>query len=389
MAAPYTAAIVQSLIRHVGDPATKRATIRENVHRNLSMIEYVAHRFGGAKLFVMPEFSLTGAEHVRSVDDWTKVALQIPGEETEILGQAAREMNIYIAGGTMEYDPEWPNRWFNSAFIIDPSGDVILRYRKLNGADVQGHTHYTTPGSIHDAYLERYGIEGLFPVVDTPIGKLACLLCYDINFPEVARALALRGAEILIYPTGEPYGAHRQAWEQARRTRAYENLVYLISANHGMYAAPVRDGRFLDDGSGLFEERVRGEVAPLFRSHGESEIVDYQGRVLAVINGPGEALITAPIDIEALRLRRAQARSNFLAQLRADVYAPFYAQAEACPINHWLERPIHDRREGAELTRSVIRRFQERGTYVPPEGYDAPAAPDGNGRAAAAPAKMS
>ncbi len=68
MIAPYTAVAVQTIIRHVKDPKWRDAIVRENVNRILSMMDYVKHRFGAAKLFVLPEFSLTGAEHVRSVE---------------------------------------------------------------------------------------------------------------------------------------------------------------------------------------------------------------------------------------------------------------------------------------------------------------------------------
>lgn len=372
MIAPYNVACIQTAIRQVRDPATRDETIRENLYRGISLMEYASIRFGQPKLVVLPEFYLTGADHLRrTIQEWTQVALRIPGPETDTLGKAAQELKMYIAGGTMEYDPEWPDRWFNSAFIIGPNGDVILRYRKHNGADVQGHTTYSTPSGCHTDYVQKYGDDGLFPVVDTPIGRLACLLCYDMNFPEVARALALRGAEVLIYPTGEPYGPHRDAWECSRRTRAYENSVYIVSVNHGAYVGPVGEKGFADSAYPLFQERQEGEISPVFRSHGHSEIVSFEGRVVTVVNGPGEAIAQATIDIEALREWRAQVKRNFLAQIRTALYAETYENINAFPLDHWRNQPIRDRREGAEATKLVIQRFLKEKTYVAPESDSA------------------
>ena len=114
MIAPYTAVAVQTIIRHVKEPEWRDAIIRENVNRSLSMMDYVSHRFGAAKLYLLPEFALTGAEHLRSVEEWTRVALRIPGPEIEPFANFARHNQAYVGGGTMEYDPAYPGRWFNS-----------------------------------------------------------------------------------------------------------------------------------------------------------------------------------------------------------------------------------------------------------------------------------
>jgi predicted amidohydrolase len=192
-----------------------------------------------------------------------------------------------------------------------------------------------------------------------------------MNFPEVARALALRGAEILIYPTGEPYGPHRDAWECSRRTRAYENCAYIISVNHGAYVGPVGEKDFADSPYPIFQERREGEISPVFRSHGHSEIVSYDGRVVTVVNGPGEGIAQATIDIEALRERRAEVKRNVLAQLRSALYAETYANIDAFPLDHWQHKAIQNRREGAAATKSVIDRFVAEKIYVAPQSESA------------------
>jgi predicted amidohydrolase len=371
MIAPYTAVAVQTNIRHAKDMEWRDAIVRENVNRALSLMDYVKHRWGAARLFVLPEFCLTGAEHVRSVEEWTQVALRIPGPEIEPFARFARDNNAYVGCGTMEYDPNYPGRWFNSAFLFGPSGELELRYRKLNGADVQGHTTYSTPPALYDLYVKTEGGEdALFPVVDTEIGRIGMINCYDINFPEVIRTFAMHGAEVLLHVTGEPYSPHRDPWEMSRRTRAYENLMYVISANHGGYVAQIGGELFADSPGLIFQQARDGEIAPLQRSHGGSKIVDFNGHVVGQSQSPGEALATGSIDLQALRERRSEVRGNILAQARSEIYAREYARHSASPLNRWLDQPIQHKSEGSRNTREVIERYMRDGVYVPPEGFE-------------------
>jgi predicted amidohydrolase len=363
MIEPYSVAAIQTRIRHVRKGANQQKTIKENLYRSIALIDYAAVRFGAARLVVLPEFWLTGAEHGRSVQDWTEVAPRVPGWETDALGEVCQEQKFYLAGATMEYDPTWPDRWFNCAFIIGPNGNILLKYRKHNCGNLSGVLNNTTPGDVYDAYIDRYGEEALFPVVETPIGRLACMVCFDVNFGETARMLAMRGADIICHPTGEPHGPHRPSWEMARRTRAFENGVYLISANHGEYLAAVDDEHFMDSPGWLFQERRRGEMAPPFRTAGGSEIVDYRGHVIGRAEGPGEAAITAEVNINALRRERQQ----HVTPLRASAIAPEYARARACPLNLFLDKPMQDRREGPQAMRATIKNFVDRGIFKSPD----------------------
>lgn len=362
MLRPYSATCVQSIIRKVKSKASKEATIRENLYRNLSLIDNLTNLgWAPPKLFAFPEFFLQGFPSGESLAEWLEVAIRIPGEETEVLAACARAKGIYLAAHAYEVDDEWPGRVFNTAFIIDPKGEIILRYRKLNSPVT------TTPGDIFTAYLERYGIEGIFPVAETPLGKLACMICYDVNFPEVARCLAMRGAEVILHLTGEPHGGYRDSWDCAKRARAYENLVYIVSPNHGMYLSPIDDERFADASGLLFQDRQAHPIAPMFRSYGHSKIIGPDGKILAEVNGPGEAAISAPIDIEALRYRRAQPGMNFLAQVRAGLFAKVYEQTELYPLNTFAKEPMKTLwQENSAITRQAIAGMIERGIYVAP-----------------------
>jgi predicted amidohydrolase len=228
---------------------------------------------------------------------------------------------------------------------VGPEGTVILRYRKLNDTQCYLPTS-TNPGDIYSAYVERYGLEGLFPVVDTPIGRLACLTCYDVNFPEVARCLALRGAEILCMPTGEGY-TFQAKHRLMKRARAYENTCYLVTANHGEFI-----GR-----------------RPRHQQRGYSEIIDFTGETVALADGPGECTVSGRIDLRALREARHRVDFfNFLVGLRASLYAPIYANAPTWPLDGWLDHPLQSNEEAVAMGEAIRDRLYAQGIFVPPPG---------------------
>lgn len=363
----YQAAALQTIIREVRDRATKAETIRENVNRSLALIDYVTTRFGNAKLCVLPEFSLQGFDHWDSLDELLAVCITIPGPELGPFREVAAKKGIYIAGSAFEVDADWPGRWFNSTFLIDDRGEIALRYRKIFCGSVQsGFSHNTSPMDVYSEYVQRYGVEGLFPVADTPLGRLGMLVCYDICVPEVARCLALQGAEILLYPTGEPYAWYMEPWEWVKRARAFENLVYVISANHGAYYCQLPNGEWTDSPGLVYQDRVTTEIAPAMRSQGKSEIIDFNGKPLATATGPGEAVILAEIDLEALRRKRAQPGGNFLAQLPVELYAREYARARLRPASAFVDAPLTDRHTANDLLKQTVQDLVDRGIFVAP-----------------------
>lgn len=200
-----------------------------------------------------------------------------------------------------------------------------------------------------EEYVDRYGEDALFPVVDTPIGRLGCLTCYDINFPEMARSLALNGAEILLHPTSEsraPFLVEDVGgWEIGKRSRAYENLAYVISANQGS---------FLD--SDFPSERMRGR----------SQIIDFTGRVVTIAETTGEAIVQADIDIERLREKRSQMQMNFLAQLQTHLHGRQMMRKEMWPPNLWASEPPPNDLANTVAGRERIADLQKEGVLVAP-----------------------
>ena len=327
----YGVTCMQAETHVVTSDATRDDTIKRNLDRAVELLDFVGGevRFG-TKLVVFPEFFLTGVPEDRLIKAYLRNGSPIPGPETDRLAKKAAEYSFFVAGNTFELDPDWPGRVFNTSFIIDERGEVILKYRKHNAAFVPVNTH---PGDVYTQFVERYGEDALFPVVDTSIGRLACMTCYDVAFPEVARCLVLKGAEVLIMPTGEGH-SFVQKLHLMRRSRALENSVYVAAANHG---------------------RFYGGLRPTFQQGGYTEIINPDGDVLQFTAGPGEATVSAIIDIGALRRKRSRMDFfNFLACFRGSLYAREYLRHEAWPLDAQAERPIQSNQENFDLGRRVL-----------------------------------
>jgi predicted amidohydrolase len=218
--------------------------------------------------------------------------------------------------------------------VISPAGELVLRYRKLYAFSAK-----TRPGDVYERWIELFGRESLFPVVDTPLGRLGMMIAWDAQFPEVARALAMRGADVILHPLGSAFAATDagSGFTHLREVRAHENACYLVSANMG----PL-------DSTG-----------PEMQGRWPSQVIDPEGRVLAATTVDAESHATATIDLELLRAQRAKPVRNWLAQLQSQLHAPDYAAASLWPLSHWEQRPLADAREQLELESQIVRRLAD------------------------------
>jgi formamidase len=287
----------------------ERRQMRSNTDRMLAMIDAAvagSAPFLPVRLVVFPEFAHSAPVFPTVQELRQKLTVPIPNEHTELLAQKAREHNLYIQSGSMlEEDPRWPDAVFNTTCLIGPEG-ILSRYRKVNP-----WIPYEVHSSPHD--LPGYD-EPLFPVVETPIGRIGCAICYDWLFPEAIRQLAANGAELLVRVSAymDPWGATEPMnwWTVINRARAIENVAYVVAANQG---ASLRH-------------------YPPYSWPGGSQIVDFDGRLLADASpGPGERIVIAPVDVSALRHER-QTRSghHMLAHLRTEAY-PLYKRVAYPP----------------------------------------------------------
>jgi len=346
----YDVVIGQMDLVSVHDLAQRDEVLNGNIDRAIALTRGMA-RSPSVKLVVFPEFFMQGVITGRGLDYWLQVGVRIDGPEIARLQAFAAECSVFVSGMIYEVDPEWPDRYFNTAFIIDDEGRLIHRYRKIHGADT-GLLSLTTPGNIYSDYVGRHGYDSLFPVVDTKIGRLATIICFDVNFPETARALARRGAEVLIHPTSEPHNARRNGWDLGRRTRAFENLAYVVSAGTG--------GQYIEP----------GDTTPSPAKRGHSKIVRFDGRLEASADGPGHLPLLGPIDLGSLRSARADARNNLVIWDEPGVYAQAYAEAgrRGFPIDVFLKTPMKVAGEGLKITKAVMSRYFETGVFTRPAG---------------------
>jgi len=248
------------------------------------------------RLIVLPEYFLTSYPMGETIEGWRdKAALEIGGAEYDALGKVAQDLDVFLSGNAYEKDPHFPELYFQTSFIIDPSGDVILRYRRLNSMFAP------TPHDVWDRYLEVYSLEDVFPVADTAIGRLACVASEEILYPEISRALAIRGAEVLCHSSSEVGSPTETPKQLARRARAMENMAYVVSANT----------------AGIF-----GSGFPEMSAAGNSAVVDPMGSLMSEANTGESMVANAEIDIHALRRkRRRPGMSNFLARQRLELFA--------------------------------------------------------------------
>ncbi|HZT80974.1 MAG TPA: nitrilase-related carbon-nitrogen hydrolase, partial [Gemmataceae bacterium] len=225
-----------------------------------------------------------------------RLAVPIPNEHTDRYIARAKELDVYIQTASfLEKDDRYPGHVFNTTCLIGPDG-LLAKYRKV---------HPWVPWEVHASPHDVPGYrEELFPVAETPIGRIGAATCYDWLFPEAIRQLALNGAEVLVRVSAymDPWGATPPMdwWTLINRCRALENLAYVVAANQGASA----------------------EHYPPFSWPGGSMIVDYDGRILAQADpGPGEKIVVGPIDLAALRAERERRRGHhMLGHLRMEAY---------------------------------------------------------------------
>ncbi len=352
---PYTAIVVQ--------PEVTMATTPEEIESNLARVENLIDFGVGyfwevpVRLAVLPEYFLQGVTTPGKGEDGIREfmdkAIRIDGPEMQRLGAKATEYDIYISGGgIIEVTDEFPDRWFNTAFIIGPDGSLALRYHKwhVNASLGLG----SSPHDLFDEYGKAYGnsIRDLFPVIDTEIGKLGTMTCHDGATPEVSRALAFNGCEVLCHPgaiqevegVSEPW----DFWRFTRRTRAHDNMMYLLCSNWG---------------------KVNYGYYPKAFCPGHSMMIDYTGMVMREAPYPEEQIIAATVDIEALRRHRTVTNHNTWIDVRTEAFREIYAEPIYPPNLFPAGSPPKNLAEKVHGTRRAFEVLYGRGQFTPPDGY--------------------
>ncbi len=203
----------------VADPA-------RNVQTALSHVAQAAR--GGAKLVCLPE--LFRSLYFCQKQDYKcfQLAEPIPGPTTQLLSAAAKKHKITLVSSLFE--KRTGGLYHNTAVVFGPNGKILGTYRKMHIPDDPGFNEkfYFTPGDTG------------FQPIDTPVGRLGILVCWDQWYPEAARLMTLRGAQILIYPTAIGWArgekkdvcqTQRNAWQTIQRSHAIANGIFVLSIN--------------------------------------------------------------------------------------------------------------------------------------------------------------
>ncbi len=362
--APYLAVGLSTVVYGVAE--------RKHIKWNLETIEDGIHATMGVisinmpvKVIALAEGALTGftdeifdVPHVVAAHD---LFIDIPGEETEVLGKLAKHYETYLI---VQCKARWPevmaDRYFNTLFVISPQGEVVHKAAKNH---LWCRERSCTPHDVYDRWVELFGdgIDAFYPVLRTKdIGNIGAICCSDGEYPEAVRALAFNGAEVVYRPSeavpmtnwgSEPGGT----WLIQNRGHAHFNAVYMLCPNVGpVYAHP----------------KMRH---PFDIAGGSSHIVDYLGNVISYSASSYNTFVTGIIDIEALRqFRVMNLNSNWMKDLRTEIFRKMYEEP-IHPANLWLEDHPKSHAVVDDVYRANIQRLIERGTFTPPT-YPSPGA---------------
>ena len=264
------------------------ADVKQNMLQLVTKTRQLARQ--GAELVVLQELHnslyFCQTEDVGIFD----LAEPIPGPSTQVFGTLAKELGIVIV--TSLFERRATGLYHNTAVVIEKDGTIAGRYRKMHIPDDPGYYEkfYFTPGDL-----------GFHPI-DTSVGRLGVLVCWDQWYPEAARLMALQGAELLIYPTAigwDPADTHdeqqrqRMAWQTVQRGHAVANGLPVVAVN-----------------------RVGDEDGVPF--WGTSFVCGPQGELL--YEAPTDREATAVIDIDLRRSEQVRRWWPFLRDRRIDAY---------------------------------------------------------------------
>ena len=267
-----------------------------NLQLSCHMIRQAASQ--GAQLVVLQELH-TGLYFCQNEDpdlfDWAE---SIPGKSTDILGALAKELKVVIVASLFERRA--PGLYHNTAVVLEKDGSIAGKYRKMHIPDDPGYYEkfYFTPGDLG------------FAPIQTSVGKLGVLVCWDQWYPEAARLMAMAGADLLIYPTaigGVPDDVpaeqqrQQQAWITIQRAHAIANGIPVIVANR----IGIETNAQVPNGGIHF--------------YGSSFIAGPQGEFLAQATDNTQQIISAELDMQ--RSEKVRRLWPFFRDRRIDAYA--------------------------------------------------------------------
>lgn len=275
---------------NTGDIADNRARITDKIRHLAAQ---------GARLIVNQE--LHDSLYFCQTENVDECNLALPLDDSSILsyGELAKELGVVIV--TSVFERRAPGLYHNTAIVFDADGSMAGKYRKMHIPDDPAYYEkfYFTPGD-----------QGFTPI-DTSVGRLAVLVCWDQWYPEAARIMALSGAEILIYPTAIGYESSDTMEEQRRQRDAWITVQRGHAVANGLPVVAVNRVGHESDPSGA----TNG-----ITFWGNSFVAGPQGEFL--YEAPTDAEATAIIDIDMRRSEQVRRWWPFLRDRRIDAYSP-------------------------------------------------------------------
>ena len=270
---------VQSIMRAVRDTANPAREMKANLDHMLDLIDK-ANGFGGAQDLVCFH-----EQPIMGWNPWTReevlrVAIEIPGPETEALGRKAKEYGCYITFGTYARDPDWPGHLLLNGVLIGPEGNVVANHWKTNNIRgfIPGWDIFTTGiYDVLDRYREMYGEDAVLQVARTDIGNISCSI--TPGQPDVIRALAMKGLEIRLSSSSGGYSLTEA------QTIARHNRLWSVVCNQSV--SPEQPG------------------FPEFSGSGDTAIFDPRGTIAARARSVHEEFVRTTIPMAAFRRSRS------------------------------------------------------------------------------------
>jgi N-carbamoylputrescine amidase len=265
---------------HEGTPAEiKEAMIR----KHLPLIEKAGQ--SGVQILCLQEI-FCGPYFCAEQDvKWYQTAERVPGPLTERLSAYAKKYRMVMV--VPVYEEEITGVYFNTAAVIDADGTYLGKFRKA-------HIPHTWPGFWEKFYFKPGNLG--FPVFETAYAKIGIYICYDRHFPECARVLALKGAEILFNPSATVAGKSQYLWMLEQPAQAVANGVFIGANNRVGIEKPWDMGKF----------------------YGSSYFVDPRGQIIVKGSEDQDEVVTAELDLDLIR--EVRDGWQFFRDLRPELY---------------------------------------------------------------------
>jgi len=222
---------------------------------------------------------------------WYDTAEPEDGPTVARMREVAREHGIVLI--VPWYEEEQPGVYYNSACVIDRDGTIVGKYRKT-------HIPHVGPCFWEKFYFKPGNLG--YPVFDTSVGRIGLIICYDRHFPEVARELGLKGAEIVFNPSATVESLSRYLWELEQPAHAVANGFWMAASNRVGVEAPLNPAKF----------------------YGSSYFCSPRGKIIAQASDSEDEVLVADLDLD--QIREVRNTWQFFRDRRPETYGELVEQ---------------------------------------------------------------